>query len=288
MNKRNTLTKKISILGILGNIFLFIIKIIFGILSNSLSMIADSFNSLSDIFASFMTYIGNKISSVPNDNDHNFGHGKAEYIFSMLISISMIIVSLKLLYDAVCSIITNNKLVFSWNLIIVCIITITVKLILFICTKRVYLKNNNLLLKANMIDHRNDMIITSFTCISIILTKCNVYFVDGIVGIGISIWIFYTGLKIFKESYDVLMDSSIDEKSKNSIKKIIEKYHDIKRIGNLYSIPIGYKYIIVITIFVDGNMQTKDSHDIATLIEKEIKDNIDIIDQVLVHVEPFD
>jgi len=75
--------KKIGMLGIIGNLFLFIIKIIVGFIGHSQSMIADAFNSAGDIFASLMTWIGNKISSVPNDEDHNYGHGKAEYIFSL-------------------------------------------------------------------------------------------------------------------------------------------------------------------------------------------------------------
>ena len=82
--------------------------IIIGLISNSRAMIADSFNSAGDIFASFMTWLGNRISSVPNDNDHNFGHGKAQYIFSMLIGISMMIVAIKLLYDSVISLVYGN------------------------------------------------------------------------------------------------------------------------------------------------------------------------------------
>ena len=74
-------TKKVGILGIIGNIFLLIIKGWVGFTSKSQAMIADSINSAGDIFASLMTFIGNKIASTPQDNDHNFGHGKAEYIF---------------------------------------------------------------------------------------------------------------------------------------------------------------------------------------------------------------
>ena len=98
---RFEVTKRASLMGILGNIFLLIIKSIVGILSNSQAMIADSINSASDIFASAMTSIGNKIASVPEDESHNFGHGKAEYIFSLFISISMIVVSAKLLIDSI-------------------------------------------------------------------------------------------------------------------------------------------------------------------------------------------
>ena len=86
MNK-NKAIKKVGIYGIIGNIFLLIIKAIVGFTSKSQAMIADSINSAGDIFASLMTFIGNKIASEPNDEDHNFGHGKAEYIFSLIISI---------------------------------------------------------------------------------------------------------------------------------------------------------------------------------------------------------
>ncbi len=286
MESRNKLIKKGSIFGIIGNIFLFIIKITIGIISGSIAMIADSFNSAGDVFASIMTFIGNKISSVPNDDDHNFGHGKAEYIFSMLISISMILISIKLLYDSILSIINGNKLLFSWLLILICFTTILTKLILYIYTKIIYKKTNSLLIKSNMIDHRNDMIITLFTTISILLSKIDIYFIDGIVGIGISIWIFYTGIKIFKESYDILMDTSLDNDTKNRILKIIKNYSQIKRIGSFYSIPIGYKYVVVITIYVNGNLKTKNSHDITDKIEEDVKNEIEKIEHLIIHVEP--
>ena len=82
--------KKVSILGVIGNIILLIIKGIIGFISGSQAMIADTFNSAGDVFSSFMTFIGNRIASKPSDDDHNLGHGKAEYIYSMFISITMI------------------------------------------------------------------------------------------------------------------------------------------------------------------------------------------------------
>ena len=95
---RYSSTKKAGVLGILGNFFLFIIKGFVGYISNSQALIADAANSAGDIFASLMTFIGNKIASEPDDKTHNFGHGKAEYIFSLFISISMIFVATKLLF----------------------------------------------------------------------------------------------------------------------------------------------------------------------------------------------
>jgi len=283
---RYKLTKIAGILGIIFNIFLLIIKGIVGILSNSQAMIADSVNSAGDIFASLMTFIGNKIASSPSDKEHNFGHGKAEYIFSFIISISMIIATIKLLIDSINSLIYSSIVVFSSNLIIVCIITIVVKFFLYVYTYSLSKKMNNILLKANMKDHRNDCIVTTFTLISILFSLINIYWIDGVVGIGISLWIGYTGLKIFIESYNILMDISLDEKTTDIIYDIINTYKDIKKVDKISSTPVGYQYITVITIYVDGNMSTFDSHELADSLEKSIN-GIDIIYNAIIHVNPL-
>ena len=131
MEERFKITKKAGIYGIIGNMFLLSLKAIVGFASKSQAMIADCINSAGDIFASLMTFIGNKIASTPGDDDHNFGHGKAEYIFSLFIAISMILVSIKTLIDAVITLFTGNNMTFSWFLVTVCIITIATKAFLF-------------------------------------------------------------------------------------------------------------------------------------------------------------
>lgn len=286
MEDRFKLTKRAGILGIIGNIFLLIIKATIGFISNSQSMIADSANSASDIFASIMTTIGNKIASEPQDANHNFGHGKAEYIFSLFISISMILVSFKLLYDSILSLINQNEMNFSWLLVAVCIITIIVKLSLFIYTFKLSKKFENILLESNMKDHRNDCIVTTFTLISILATLDNIYWLDGIVGIGISIWIAITGIKIFIESYNTLMDKSLDADTQDIIFTLAKNYKDIIKIDNVSSSPVGYQYIVVLTIFVDGNMSTFDSHALADNLEKDIN-SLEKIYNTIIHVNPY-
>lgn len=285
MEEKFATTKKAGFYGILGNIFLLIIKATVGFLSNSQAMIADSVNSAGDIFASLMTFIGNKIASEPNDEDHNFGHGKAEYIFSMFISISMILVSAKLLYDSVISLIYGSKLQFSWFLVVVCIITIATKLGLFAYTKYAYKKHNSILLESNMKDHRNDCIVTTFTLISVLLTLANIYWFDSLVGIGISIWICYTGVTIFVESYNVLMDISVDDKTKDLILDIANGFNDIQKIESIVSTPVGDKFLVFITICVDGNMSTFDSHKLADNLETTVS-GLDKVYKTIVHVEP--
>ena len=277
-----------SILGIVGNIFLFVIKVLVGFISHSQAMIADAFNSGGDILSSFITYVGNKISSKPCDDDHNLGHGKAEYIYSMLISVVMIIASLSIFKESLFSLFNNQKYNFSIWLVIVCLITIIVKLFLYIYTINIAKKENNLLIKANSRDHFNDCIITFFNLVSCLLTLKEIYYFDGIVGILISVWIIISSLKIFKESYDVLMDKSISEETKNKVYEIIKKHKEIKRVNHFNSTPVGYRYQISVTIFVDGTMSTFESHEIADKLEKEINEKIEEIYLAVIHVNPIE
>lgn len=277
--------KKAGLAGIFGNIFLLLIKACIGFITHSQAMIADSVNSASDIIASLMTFIGNKISSEPKDKDHNFGHGKAEYIFSLFISITMILVSLKLLIDSASTLINKTHFEFSWILILVCALTIITKLILYLYTKKLFKKYDNILLKSNYKDHKNDCLVTTCTLISIIFGYYGIYWVDGLVGIGISIWILITGIGIFLESYNVLMDVSLDEKTKETIMEIVKKHDNIKNCYNLYTAPVGYKYLVVFTIAVDGDMTTYDSHKLANHLEKDVE-KLDKVDKAVVHVHP--
>jgi len=278
-------TKKAGIAGIFANIFLLLIKGFIGFMTGSQAMIADAANSAGDIFASLMTFIGNKIASEPQDDTHNFGHGKAEYVFSFLISIAMILVSVKILYDSAMTLIKGSTLKFSWLLILICIITIITKFVLYLYTKKLYKKYDNILLLANMKDHKNDCIVTTFTLISVLLSLLNIYWFDGIVGIGISLWICYTGIKIFIESFNVLMDISLDDETFSEIIYIANSFEQIKKVDNVLSTPVGYQYMVFVTISVDGNLSTFESHDLADKLECSLQ-NLDKVYKAVVHVNP--
>ena len=279
-------TKVASFLGIFFNLFLFVIKFITSLLTSSQAMLADAINSLGDIFSSLMTLIGNKIASKPSDDDHNLGHGKAEYIYSLLISIVIMIVAVTLFKDSLESIIFKSNYTFSYILIVVCIITILVKLSLYFYTNKLSKSLNSLLLKANSKDHLYDAIITSINLLAFILTSFGIYFIDGLVGVLISFWILISGLKIFKESYDVLMDKAIDTATKDKVLQVVNKYTEVKKINHFNATPVGYKYQISFTIFVDGNMSTYDSHEIANKIERELE-KFDEIYLTVIHVNPI-
>ena len=280
--------KKASLFGVFGNLFLLLIKGIVGFISGSQAMIADAFNSASDILSSIMTFFGQRIASKPKDEDHNLGHGKAEYIYSMLISIIMIIMVFKVFKDSIVNLFTLEKATFTPWLIVFCALTIIIKIGLFLYTNRLYKKNKSLLLKANRNDHRNDCILTSLNLIACVLGYYGIYFVYSVVGIFISIWIFIVAYKIFIESYDILMDKSIDDETKEKVYKVISAHKEIKKISHFNSTPVGYMYQISFTIFVDGNLSTFDSHEIANNLEKEIDKKFPEIYLTVIHVNPMD
>ena len=284
--ERYKATNLVGILGIVCNIFLLIIKAIVGFISNSQSMIADAFNSFGDVFSSLMTYIGNKISSKEADEDHNLGHGKAEYIYSFLISIVMFMTALLVIKKAIFTYLNHEQVKFSIPLIIVCIITIIIKLSLYFITKKINKKHHNLLIEANSKDHRNDSIITTMTLISAFAGLKGYYLIDIIVGIIIGIWIAITAIKIFIESYDVLMDKAIDIETKDKVLKLVEKHQEVIKINHFNATPVGYRYQISFTIFVDGNLTTFESHDIANKLEREIEKSIPEIYLTVIHVNP--
>lgn len=287
MDKFNSI-KRASIFGVVGNIFLLIIKLLIGVVTNSQAMIGDALNSAGDIFASVMTFIGNKIASKGCDDDHNLGHGKAEYIYSMFISMIMFLMTYSIITGSIKSFFHPEKYIFSWGLIVVCLITIFVKSILYFYTRRLYKRYNNLLLDANSKDHRNDCCLTSLNLIACVFSLNGVYFVDGVVGILIGIWIFISAYEIFKQSYDVLMDKCISDETKQKVYEIISRHKEIKNVIHFNSTPVGYQYQISFTIFVDGNMSTFDSHKIANDLEKEIDKEIDEVFLTVIHVNPIE
>lgn len=285
-NMRDKNIKKVSVLGICANIFLLVIKGIIGFISNSQAMIADSLNSAGDIFASFMSFIGAKISSKPCDEDHPYGHGKAEYVFSFVISMSMIVASIIMIKHSTESIILKKQLEFSYLLLIICAVTILVKFILFLYTNKKNKETNSILIKASCEDHRNDMFVTTGTLIGIISSYFGLYFVDGIVGILISLWIIFVGIKLLRESYTVLMDTSLDDSKFSEIIKFVECDERVLHVDEALSKPVGNRHIIILKVSMDGDLSLEKAHNIGGKIKEELINKFDYICDVIIHINP--
>lgn len=284
---RFRLTRRIALLGIYANVFLAIIKLLAGFASRSQAMIADGFNSAQDVFASGLTYIGNRIASMPEDKDHPYGHGKAEYIFSMIISFSLLMVGFQIMKSSFSSILNQGEFSFSWYLIAVSAVTIVLKLFLYLYTRKVGLEQDNLLITANSYDHRNDVFVTSATLLGILSGSMGFYWVDGIAGFGISLWIILTGLQIFAGAYHVLMDTSIDPAVIVKILPIIEAIPGVDHVDSITSKPIGVGYILIVKVSVKSTLTVAQGHGIAAEVRHRLKQCSNCkIDEVVVHVNP--
>ena len=277
--------KKVGVLGIVGNIGLLIIKVIISIVSKSQAMLADSINSATDVFSSIMTLIGSKISSEPSDETHNYGHGKAEYIFSMLISVIAILLSVKIFSDGIDSLINGSEFIFSTPLLVVCLITILTKLGMYIYTNRIYKQTHNILIKANSQDHINDVFTTLSVLVGVIAGYYSIFWLDGIVALIIAVRIFIVSIGIFLDSYDVLMDKSISDEKMIQIVEFVKSFEAIDHIDKITSKTVGKQFLIVIKVSVDGEMSVNESHRIAGKLKAKVLE-LDEIYDVIVHINP--
>jgi len=283
MTTRSTKVKHVAVLGIIFNIILLVLKLTVGFMSKSQAMIADGLNSAGDVFASMMTFIGNRISSQPFDKDHPYGHGKAEYIFSMIISFSLLIVAFTIIRNSVDSLVNHETFLFSPWLIIVAVFTILVKASLFVFTSRIGHQYNSLLALANAEDHRNDVFITLSTLLSILTGYYELFIVDAVVGVLIGIWIGYTGFTIFSSAYYVLMDTTLDPGIRDELIQIVESVDGVDHVDTITSKPIGLTFLIIIKISVDGTLSIYKGHEIGDKV-KHVLMNYDYVDDVIVHL----
>lgn len=283
--ERSKAVKQVSVYGFCGNVFLLIIKLIVGFASNSQAMIADGLNSSSDVFSSVMSYIGNHISSQPDDTDHPYGHGKAEYIFSFIISFSFLFVAYFVLKNGVESLFHIKPVVYSHWLLVVAFTTLVVKTVLFYFASNVGKKYNSLLAFANAVDHRNDLFITGLTIVSIICSRYHLYYVDAFVSILISFWIGYTGIRVWMESYHVLMDRTLDDQILNEMKQGIEAIDEVDHIDSVVARPIGVKFLMLIKVSVDGTMSVQAGHDVSDKVKALIMSYDEVAD-VIIHINP--
>ena len=282
---RSKQTKKIGIIGMVGNLFLFIIKIVISLITKSQSMLADSINSATDILSSLMTFVGGKISGNNSDANHNYGYGKAEYVFSLIISLIMGYLAIKISAEGVTSLVEHNIFEFSYGLVIVCLITICTKFFLYKHTIKIGKETENILILANASDHKSDMLVTASVLVGVLAANLGIYWLDGVVAICIALKILFDATRIFTESYAVLIDKSMSETELNKIHEIIKSFENIDHIDKVTSKAAGKSFVVIIKVSVDGNMTVNESHEIAGKLKAEVMKLKDIYD-VVVHINP--
>ncbi|MFZ7120539.1 MAG: cation diffusion facilitator family transporter [Eubacteriaceae bacterium] len=276
-----------SLIGILLNIFLFVVKLLVGLFSNSISLIADSINNLSDTATGMVGLIGFKISVKPADREHPFGHGRTEYISSLIVSFIILVIGYELMKDSIQRIINPTVLKFNWIIIGILIITILIKLWL----GRFYLKMSQLInskvLKTASVDCFSDVWSTSSVLLSFLISKYTHYTIDGYTGCLVALFIIYNGYKFVRESFDTIIGDKPDKELIDIIKKYICSYDGIINVHEIIVHDYGpVSKMATAHVEISSTLSLLVAHEIIDTIERNI--NIDLGVSLLLHMDPVE
>lgn len=267
------------------NIFLFVIKITVGIISNSIAVLSEAFNSLTDIITSIALKHGVKISKLEPDEAHPYGHTAAQPIVAFFISAFAVLVSIEIVINSVERIITPEEVDASLMIYIVLSITIFTKLLLSRYQKKIGKEYKSPAMKAAAIDSLNDILASAIALIGVFCTLNGYPYFDGIAGTLVAAFILKTAYEVFRENIDYLMARSADKKLLVRIRELTLQVEGVKGMNDLRSHYIGDQFHIEIHIEVDKNLSTKRSHDIGKKVKYAICE-IDEIQDVFVHIDP--
>ena len=288
MGNRYDESNKITVISILLNIGLTILKILAGILGNSTAIIADGLHSASDIITSIGILIGNKISRKPRDDEHQYGHEKAESLVSFILAAVLIGIALKIGYDGFKDLINiNNILVPNALPLVVALISIAVKEYQYQITIRVAKKINSSSLKADAWHHRSVAFSSIAAFIGIGGAMLGFKILDPIASIIVAIVVIKVGIEILKSACDELMDSSISKEDIREIKSLIDNNKKIYGIKDFKSRKYGSIAYIDMSIFIDKSKTLEEAHDIADNLEHSIISNLNYIKEINIHTEPY-
>ena len=273
---------KTMLVSAFTNIFLSLIKIIVGFIGKSGALIADGIHSFSDLITDGVAIIGAKLASKPADEDHPYGHGKVEYLTSMIISLMIMILGITIIVDAFIS-----EINIPTNIVIyVTIFTIIAKLLLssYIINKGKKYKNNILI--SSGYESRTDVLSSIVVLISVFLANIFEY-ADKVAMIIVGILIIRTGFLLIKDNIsNIIGEDDKDPELRKQIEQIILKYEEVLNIDELVLIKYGEYYQLISDIGMNENMNLKNVHDILDKIEKDLKKKTNV-KFITIHVNPY-
>ena len=279
---------KIMFVSVFTNLILAIIKMIFGFIGKSSALLADGIHSLSDLITDFFAIIGSKLSEKPADSKHPYGHGKLEYLTSIVISIVVLTLGITLITNSFQKEIVIPDII----VIAVSIFTIIAKFILssYIINKGKKYQNNILI--SSGYESRTDVISSIVVLVSIILMQLSNYFeilkyADIVATIIVGLLIIKIGYSLLKENLSLLLDEQVtNEKYLLDLKKIILKEESVITIDDLIIIKLGPCYKLVLEITMDETKSLKEVHQVLDELEKRMKEYDSKIKYVTIHANP--
>lgn len=285
-NNRESYSILSGIAGIVCNVLLSISKFIVGIVTNSVSITADAANNLSDASSSIVTIAGAKIASKPVDEDHPFGHGRAEYISAMIVSFFIFIMGFELAKSSIVKIFNPEDVVFSIPSLIVLLLAIPVKLWLSYFNNKLYKITGNQNMKATMQDSLNDCFATGATIISLLVSAFTKFNIDGYIGIGVAVIIFLAGYDIIKDIISNLLGKAPDGDFVKQIEDMMLEEEYIVGVHDLIIHDYGPgKTIVSAHAEVPADKNIMEIHDVIDNVEKRISKELKIA--ICIHMDPI-
>lgn len=279
-----------GIIGIISNCVLVIIKIILGLLSGAISIIADAINNLSDMATSIITIIGFKLSSKPADDEHPFGHERIEYIMGLIISFIILFIGIELGRTSIDKIINPSPLDkrFIWITLSGLVVAIIIKIWQGLVYRKISKKIDSIALKASSQDSFNDVISTAAVLVGLILSHFVFNFnLDGYLGIAVALFILYSGISLVKSTIDPLIGVLPDQELIKKISDDILNYEGVLGIHDLVCHMYGKtRCFITLHVEVSSKEDILISHDLIDNIEKDIKLKYNV--EICIHLDPIE
>ncbi|PNX46398.1 MAG: hypothetical protein BV456_12300, partial [Thermoplasmata archaeon M8B2D] len=273
--------------SIIGNALLFLLKLFLGLFINSIALIADGVHSLSDVSTSGIVIFGFRISKKESDQEHPFGHGRAEYIATLIIAILLIIVGLGFIQQSIERIINPEYISHQEYVIIISIVVLisaVVKELMARYSIIIAKKINSDVLKADAWHHRSDAISSIGVAIGILGARYGFPILDPIFGIIVSIVIIYVGIDLMKRSSNILMGTKIEKETISQIEEIVKSTGYAKNLHNVFLHDYGTNKVITLHVEIDSNLSLEKAHEIADNLEEKIQNKTKF--STVIHLEP--
>lgn len=276
-----------GVLGIICNFILFAVKIVVGSTMGSIAVISDAFNNLSDTGSSLVSVIGAKLSNKKPDREHPFGHGRFEYISALIVSFFIILVGFELLKTAAEKIFNPDNVDISLPLLVLLTLSVLIKVWMYSYNKYIGEKISSSILIATSKDSINDVISTLAVIITTALTKLiNVMWLDGVVGVIVSLIIIKSGIDIARDTIGMLLGMPPQKETVDEIKKIIMSGEHIAGVHDLIVHDYGPGRVMAsVHAEVPDNSDIVKIHEIIDGLEKEIEEKMGI--HTVIHMDPI-
>lgn len=273
-------------IGIFANLVLFAVKLVCGLLTGAISIIADSLNNLSDSGSNILTVVGYTVAGKPADKDHPYGHARMEYLCSLFVSAIIAFLGFEMLTTSIEKLVNKEQTEpFNYVLIIIMASTILVKIIIAIMNFKLGKHISSQALKASAVDAIGDVIATSAVVIGMVLTPYTGPYTDSVIGILIAIYIIVMGIKLVLESSDTLLGKAPEKSFVHEISSKIKAYDGVLGIHDMVVHSYGEKKTFITAhVEVDADANVMESHDMIDRIEADfLKEGINLV----IHLDPI-